>query len=314
MRAIVIEQACGAAALIPREVPTPSAKCGWALVKIRAFGINRAEIYTRNGLSPDVHFPRIIGIECVGEIVDPSDSGLVKGQTVVSMMKGMGREFDGSYAEFCLIPNDQIYPIERHWDWATFAAIPETYYTAYGSLFERLQLKANETLLIRGGSSACGLAALQLAKATGTTVISTTRNPQNISALYRQGADQVLLDNGNLAAELQVDKVLELVGAASLKDSLKCLKPKGIACFTGILSGWIIPDFYPIDDIPNGSYLTSFHSDSVNADTIAAMFNFIHQQQITIQKPTIFPLEHIAQAHQLMENDQSVGKVVVLNT
>lgn len=140
MKAVVLEHPCEPQELQVREVPLPEVKPGWVLVKIQAFGINRSEIYTRQGHSPSVQLPRIIGIECVGKVEDPSDSGLVKGQRIVSLMGGLGRDFDGSYAEYTLIPSDQVYPIEIQLDWAELAAIPEMYYTAYASLFDTLKL------------------------------------------------------------------------------------------------------------------------------------------------------------------------------
>src|SRR5471030_2195012 len=117
MKAVVLEKACKAEELVVREVPKPEVKPGWILVKIKSFGINRSEIFTRQGDSPSVKLPRIIGIELVGEIEDPSDSSYEKGQRVVSMMGGLGRDFDGSYAEYALIPSNQVYPINNEMEW-----------------------------------------------------------------------------------------------------------------------------------------------------------------------------------------------------
>ena len=162
-------------------------------------------------------------------------------------MGGLGREFDGSYAEYALIPSSQVYPIDNDMDWVELAAIPEMYYTAYASLFDTLRLKKGETLLIRGGSSSVGLAALQLAKSVGATVISTTRNKNKLEFLKEYGADFVLLDDESLSEQLfslfpnGVNKVLELVGTVTLKHSLKLLSEHGILCMTGILGGeWVM--------------------------------------------------------------------------
>lgn len=141
MKAVVLEKPCRADELVVQEVPIPTVKPGWILIKVKAFGINRSEIFTRQGDSPSVKLPRIIGIECVGEIEDPSDSSFQKGQRVVSLMGGLGREFDGSYAEYALIPTSQAYPIDNDMDWVELAAIPEMYYTAYASLFDGFSLK-----------------------------------------------------------------------------------------------------------------------------------------------------------------------------
>ncbi|MEH6996284.1 zinc-binding dehydrogenase [Neobacillus drentensis] len=155
-------------------------------------------------------------------------------------MGGLGREFNGSYAEFALIPSSQVYPINNDMDWVKLAAIPEMYYTAYASLFDTLRLSEGEILLIRGGTSSVGLAALQLAKSVSASVISSTRNTNKLEIVKENGADFVLLDDGSLSKQLfslfpnGVNKVLELVGTVTLKHSLKLLSEHGILCMTGI--------------------------------------------------------------------------------
>ena len=104
MRAYVISESGGPEKLELKEVAMPTARTGWVLINNRAFGLNRSEWFTRRGDSPSVSFPRVLGIECVGEVVDAPDGGLEPGQTVAAMMGGMGRQFDGSYAEYVLVP------------------------------------------------------------------------------------------------------------------------------------------------------------------------------------------------------------------
>lgn len=312
MKAVVIRQACRAEDLRVERAPVPAVKSGWVRVKIKAFGINRAEILTRNGLSPDVHWPRIIGIECVGVVDDASDSGLQAGQQVVSMMGGLGRNFDGSYAEYALIPAAQVYPVRSRLDWPQLAALPEMYYTAYASLFERLKLAAGETLLIRGGTSSVGLAALQLAKAAGARVFTTTRDTAKAVQLQAMGADEVLSDTGRLNG-VRADKVLELVGAATLKDSLQTLGEGGICCMTGILGGWVVPDFEPMTDIPQGACLNSFDSTDIKPALLAQMLAFIEQHRLHAPLAAVFPLDDIAAAHTLMESNRATGKIVITN-
>jgi NADPH:quinone reductase len=321
MKAVVLEKPCTASELAVQEVPTHKVKPGWVLVKIKAFGINRSEIFTRQGDSPSVKLPRIIGIECAGEIEDPSDSSFQKGQRVVSLMGGLGREFDGSYAEYALIPSSQVYPIDNDMDWLELAAIPEMYYTAYASLFDTLQLKKGETLLIRGGSSSVGLAALQLAKSVGATVISTTRNTNKLEFLKQYGADFVLLEDGSLSEQLfslfpnGVNKVLELVGTVTLKHSLKLLAEHGILCITGILGGeWVLDNFEPMMDIPSGTYFTQFDSGvNFNKKLLVELFNHIEQQKIKVPIAQVFTLDEIHNAHLLMESNAANGKIVVVN-
>lgn len=153
MKTIVVTHPGGPEVLEYRDVPTPEVKPGWSLVTIKGFGINHSEVFTRQGLSPSVKFPRILGIECVGVIEQTTDDDrLPVGQKVISIMGEMGRAFDGSYAEKVLLPNQQIYPVHTDLDWATLATLPETYYTAYGSMLN-LQVKASDRILVRGGSS-----------------------------------------------------------------------------------------------------------------------------------------------------------------
>ena len=147
------------------------------------------------------------------------------------------------------------------------AAIPETYHTAYGSLFNSLQLVQDDVLLIRGGTSAAGLAAIQLAKSIGAKVLASTRNEGKRDLLIAQGVDHVLIDNGTLKDQLLrlypdgVNKILELIGSATLLDSVSLLSYHGIVCVTGILGKkGTIDHFYPIKDIPSGVYLTGFSS------------------------------------------------------
>lgn len=322
MKAVVLEKPCRADELVVQEVPIPTVKPGWVLIKVKAFGINRSEIFTRQGDSLSVKLPRIIGIECVGEIEDPSDSSFQKYQRVVSLMGGLGREFDGSYAEYALIPTSQAYPIDNDMDWVELAVIPEMYYTAYASLFDTLQLKKGETLLIRGGSSSVGLAALQLAKSVGATVISTTRNTNKMEFLKEYGADFVLLDDERFSEQLfsffpnGVNKVLELVGTTTLKHSLKLLSEHGILCMTGILGGeWVLDDFEPMMDIPSGAYFTQFDSGvNFKEKLLIELFDHIEQHKINVPIAKVFPLDEIDKAHLLMESNVANGKIVVVNS
>lgn len=321
MKAVVLEKACEAEELFVHEVPKPQVKPGWVLVKIKAFGINRSEIFTRQGESPSVKLPRIIGIECVGEIEDPSDSSLKKGQRVASMMGGLGREFDGSYAEYALIPSSQVYPIDNKMEWVELAAIPEMYYTAYASLFDALRLDKGETLLIRGGTSSVGLAGLQLAKSVGATVISTTRNKNKVELLKQYGADFVLMDDASLSEQLLsvfpkvVNKILELVGTVTLKHSLKLLSDHGILCMTGILGGeWVLNNFEPMIDIPSGVYFTQFDSHHIKGKILVELFNHIKQYKIKVPIAQVFSLNEIQKAHLLMESNEANGKIVVVNS
>ena len=302
-----------------RAIPLPDDK--QVLVKVKAFGLNRSELMTRKGYSPGVAFPRVLGIECVGEVETDPAGQYAKGQPVMALMGGMGREFDGSYAEYTLLPRHLLRPFESTLPWAVLGAIPEMFQTAYGSLYPALGIKPGESLLIRGGSSSVGMLATQLASVAGLTVLATTRNPQKETALRENGAVHVLIDNGQLTEAVRaiypegVDKVLELVGTSTLQDSLSCLKPGGTGCMSGMLAeSWSIPHFAPMDFIPATVRLTTYDSGQVTSPAIAFQ-HFIRQVeagQVRLAVSGTFTLEQIVEAHHFMESNQGAGKLVVL--
>ncbi|NQU88118.1 MAG: zinc-binding dehydrogenase, partial [Mariniphaga sp.] len=219
-----------------QKVSIPDLKDGWVLIQVKAFGLNRSELFTRRGDSPGVIFPRIQGIECVGIVENDPSNTYKTGQQVAAIMGGMGRFFDGGYAEYVLAPLEIIFPFNSQLPWKTLGAIPEMFQTVSGSLNQALEIQNGETLLIRGGTSSIGMLASQLAKTQGLTVISTTRNPDKKQALIENGADHVIIDNGTVVKQLKqffpegVNKVLELIGTRTLKDSLKCISQKGVVC------------------------------------------------------------------------------------
>ena len=186
MRAVVVSRPGGPEVLELVERPIPDSTPGEVTIRVRAFGLNRAELLSRQGDSGSaVPFPRIIGIECVGEVVAAPGTDLHPGQTVAAMMGGMGRRFDGSYAEYTRIPRPSVFPLETSLDWATLGALPEMFQTCNGSLVTGLRVAPGQSLLIRGGTSSIGLTTAALAKQRGLRVLSTTRNPAKRKARGR---------------------------------------------------------------------------------------------------------------------------------
>src|SRR5438105_2153409 len=192
MKAIRVHHAGGPEVLQIEELPRPLPRPGWVLIRVKAFGLNRSELYTRQGFSPTVQFPRILGIECVGTVEEAPETDFVPGQTVAALMGEMGRAYDGGYAEYTLVPAQQVIPLDTHLPWATLAALPETFLTAWGSL-DAMQIESGQTLLLRGATSALGLAALSLAREKGVRVIATTRSPAKSAVLQHKGAEQVVI-------------------------------------------------------------------------------------------------------------------------
>jgi len=325
MKAIVLEKCCDANELKVSDIEKPSIKEGYLLVKINAFGINRSEILLRQYEANEdyIKLPVVPGIECVATVVESSDKNFQTGDKIISLMGGMGRNFNGSYQEYALLPIKNSFKISENilekYTTEEIASIPETYFTAYGSLFECLQLSSNDTLLIRGATSATGLTALTLARACGCEIIATTRNKERIKKLTSLGADCVIIDNGNFSEKIKermpggVNKILELIGPQTLNDSFKSLSKHGICCVTGILGNKeYVENFDPIKDVPNGKYLTSFFSNYPTEEIINSIFEYIIKNNIKPPVSNVFTsLEDICEAHKLMESNNAQGKIII---
>ena len=317
MKAIVINGCCKAEDLHISEIPTPQVKPGWVLVKVRAAGLNHSEALMRlyEADRDYIHTPIVPGIECVGEVADASDSGLRVGDRVIAIMGGMGRSFDGSYAEYALLPATHVFRVDTDLDWTSLAAVPETYFTAHGSLFESLRLEASDTLLVRGATSTVGMAAVQLAKAVGARVIAACRRESSFEKLQAAGADHCVIDDERLSEHPWAErpnKMLELVGIKTLDDSLRTVTEPGYVCHTGNL-GFVFTasDFNPIKDIPNGVYLTSFYSNYPTPAVIDDLFRLIRRGGIRPLYSKVFGMDEIATAHKLLETGGAGGKIVL---
>lgn len=320
MRAIVAHEPGKPDVLVIEERPIPEPADGWVLIRIGAFGLNRAEMFTRQGHSPGTAFPRVLGIECVGEVEAGPGTELVKGQLVAAMMGGMGREFDGSYAEYVCVPRRCVHPLVSDLPWSTLGALPEMFQTTFGSLHTALECRTGDKLLVRGGTSSIGRAAIRMAKRLGLEVAATTRNPSKGDALKKSGADHVILDDGTIAERVRTslsggaDKVLELVGTTTLRDSLTATRRGGVVCMTGILGGaWSIENFEPMTFIPTGVRLTSYSGDAddISTEQLQAFVDDVAQKRVRVDVDRVFRFDEIGDAHRYMEASRARGKLVV---
>lgn len=273
MKAIVIYQAGGPDQLKLVDLPTPQLRPGWSLVKIHVFGLNHSEVYTRKGQSPTVHFPRILGIEGVGEIAQTTD-----------------------------LP------------WSQLAVFPETYYTTYTSL-KNLRPAPGDRYLIRGGTSGVGIAMLNLirAKDPQAYVAGTSRSLAKAARMKDAGYSTVIKDqNGHLQTAEKFDKVLELIGPVTVKETFTHVNEGGIVCVTGLLGNqWTLEHFDPITDIAPGTYLTGGYSGAVTEEKINELFSYLQRYQVAAKPDRIFALRDLPAAHAYLASGQSMGKVVI---
>ena len=321
MRAAVVHKPGGPEALILQDLPVPVPTKGQILIRIRAFGLNRSEMWTRMGDSPGIKFPRVLGIEAAGTVASAPGGEFATGAVVATVVGGMGRNYDGGYAEYTMVPAGQVKEIkEEGLSWGMLGALPEMVHTAWGALFTSLCLQRGETLLIRGGSSSVGLATAALARHHGAFVIGTTRSKDREQLLKDSGVQDVIIDNGAIEEETRkrypkgVDKVLELVGVTTLADSLKLVRKNGVVCTAGIVGGkWTMEEFTPALVIPSGVYLTTYSSfgnpfSNTPLDDVARL---IKDGSIHIPIKT-FRLEQIVDAHRIMDEGTAEAKMVVL--
>jgi NADPH:quinone reductase-like Zn-dependent oxidoreductase len=321
MRAVVLQAPGPPGALEIHELPIPQPEPGWVLIRVRAFGLNRSELHTRLGLAQGVTFPRVLGIEATGTVVSAPGTEFEPGRQVAALMGGMGRTFDGGYAEYTCVPAGQVIPFTSDLDWATLGAVPEMLQTAHGSLTVGLDAQPGQTLLIRGGTSSVGMAAAILAKDRGLTVASTTRRTERVGALEAIGVDHPIVDRGEVARAVRqivpdgVDVAIELVGTPTLPDTLRATKVHGVVCFTGMLSNaWTVPDFYPIEYLPRGVRLTAYGGGAADlpASVLQSFLDDVAAGRLEVPIHRTYTLDEIAGAHADMEAGNATGKLVVL--
>lgn len=323
MKAIVRNGFGGPEVLEVVDVPEPALTPGCILIRVRGFGLNRAELYMRRGLWGKV--ADISGIECAGTVVSDTTGVLREGQTVVALMGGMGRTINGSYAEYVAVPASNVAAVETSLDWDMLSALPEAYAVAWTCLRRNLELKPGQRLVIRGGTSSLGQAAIDIGRELGGEVVATTRQPGSKTLLRSLGATHVVATTGDLLAAPdwpggKADAVFDLIGNSTVLDSLRSTRRGGRVCVAGFLGGLApLAEFDPLSQMSSGVHMSFFGSFTFGTPEFP--LSDVPMQQIVDfaasgiyrARPTrIFGLSDVSRAHQMMERNEAKGKFVVV--
>jgi NADPH2:quinone reductase len=309
--------------LSPSQRPIPKPSESEVLIKTIAAGINRPDIMQRKGLYPPPSGASDIpGLEVSGTVAAIGDqvTTLKVGDNVCALLTG------GGYAEYCLASEGLCLAIPQNLDFIQAAALPETLFTVWSTVFDRAQLLKNEILLVHGGSSGIGTTAIQLAKAFGANVVITAGSEEKCTFCSKLGADLVI----NYKAEDFVDKVkqftqtrgvdvvLDMVGADYFPRNLKCLAVEGRLVQIAIQNG----PKTEANLLPIMLKRLTITGSTLRARDTAFKAKIAHQLisqvwpllEVGLIKPVIdkvFPLRQANLAHQLMESSQHIGKIVL---
>ena len=242
MRAIEIKEPGGPDVLVVAERPMPEPVPGEVLIKVAAAGINRPDVFQRQGnYAPPPGASDIPGLEVSGEIVSGSTdgSGFKVGDKVCALVAG------GGYAEYCVAPIEQCLPIPKGLSLVEAAGLPETYFTVWSNVFDRGQLSAGETLLVHGGASGIGTTAIQLAVAMGNQVYATVGSDERVKAVEALGAakginyktQDFVEEIKALTSKRGVDVILDMVAGDYIARDLECLADDGRIVIIATLGG-----------------------------------------------------------------------------
>jgi putative PIG3 family NAD(P)H quinone oxidoreductase len=300
------------------EVPAPQPGPEEVQIRVAAAGVNRPDILQRKGAyPPPPGASPILGMEVAGEIA-AIGSNVTRwriGDRVCALVAG------GGYAEYCIAPALQCLPVPRGLTMVEAAAIPETFFTVWTNVFDRGRLKAGERILIHGGSSGIGTAAIQLARAFGAQVIVTAGSRAKCEACLQLGAHQAInyREQDFVAAAGKVDVILDMVGALYFERNLSCLATDGRLVQIAVQSGSKVQlDLVPVMQrriYITGSTLrprTAAQKGAIAAELESQVWPLLESGQV---KPIVyrtFPLAEAAAAHALMESSEHIGKIVLV--
>lgn len=323
MRAVVITAPGEPDVLHIQERPDPTPGLGEVLIKVFASGINRPDVMQRKGkYPPPSGASDLPGLEVSGIVVALGENCFrwQIGDRVCALVTG------GGYAEYCVAPEGQCLPIPHNLTFAEAASLPETFFTVWANVFERGKLKTGESLLVHGGSSGIGVAAIQLAKAWGATVYTTAGNEEKCTFCEKLGADKAIHYRmerfkdviKKYTEDKGVNVILDMIGGSYTQDNLDILSEEGRLVLINFMNG---------DDVKiklssiMRKRLTVTGSTLRNRDVIFKtaiadkleehVWPWLISEKV---KPVVyktFPMSEVAAAHRLMESSRHIGKIVL---
>ena len=326
MRAIVITQPGGPEVLQVRDVAAPQPSAGEVLVRVRAAGLNRADLLQRQGRypAPPGVPPDIPGLEFAGEIADlgPQTSLWRKGQRVFGIVAG------GAQAEYLAIHERAIAEIPGELDWPQAAVIPEVFITAHDALWKQAALRPSETVLIHAVGSGVGLAAVQLVRAKGAIPYGTARSTDKIERAKQIGLeDGVVVDRSfdamndataGWTSGRGIDVILDLVGGPYVSAGIDALAPKGRMMLVGTVAG--VKAELPLAKVLSkratirGTVLRARPLQEkimVTHDFARDVVPLFARGVLQPHLDSVFPMSDIAKAHARLESNETFGKVVL---
>ena len=323
MKAIDIVASGGPEVLTLRDMPDPQPSHGELRIRVAAAGINRPDILQRQGrYSPPPGVSLVPGLEVAGTVdeLGPGCSRFKIGDRVAALVGG------GGYAELCIAPETQCLPVPKAVAFQEAAAVPETWFTVWANVFELGQLKKGETLLVHGGSSGIGHTAIQLAKARGAKVITTSSSAKKAEFCARMGADVVInFREEDFVEQCRkatggsgVELVLDMVGGDYVPRNLDVLTRGGRHVSIAFLRGMIAE--LPIQKVMakqltiTGSYLRPRSQEEkgrLRGQVEEELWPLLTQGTVRPHIDTVWPLSEAAAAHRTMEEGQFFGKLVL---
>lgn len=326
MKAIEIAGPGGPEVLRLTERPMPAAGAGEVLIKVAASGVNRPDVLQRKGLYPVPQGASDLpGLEVAGTIVEGdaaalNAAGLAVGDRVCALVSG------GGYAEYCVAPVGQCLPSPAGLTDIEAASLPETFFTVWSNVFDRARLQPGETLLVQGGSSGIGVTAIQMAKAYGATVIVTVGSDAKAAACKALGADHAInYKTHDFAAEVLritgkagVNVILDMVAGSYVERELTCLAADGrlviIAVQGGteakVDAGLVLRHRLTITGSTLRPRSVAFKS-AIAAALKKSVWPWLESGKVKPVIHQVFPAAEAARAHELMESNRHIGKLVL---